>query len=72
MDNANSTSPDQVDLTSDVFPANGYVSCIAVVDPFDPNKILVAFANYSITVFFYTEDGGSTWSDIGGNLEEKI
>ena len=71
LDNANSTSPDQVDLTSDVFPANGYVSCIAV-DPFDPNKILVTFANYSITSIFYTEDGGSTWSDIGGNLEENL
>jgi photosystem II stability/assembly factor-like uncharacterized protein len=71
LDNANSATPSHVDLTSDAFPANGYVSCIAV-DPFDANKILVTFANYSITSIFYTEDGGLTWSDIGGNLEENL
>lgn len=71
LDNANSATPVQVDLTSDAFPANGYVSCIAV-DPFDANKILVTFANYSITSIFYSEDGGATWSDIGGNLEENL
>jgi photosystem II stability/assembly factor-like uncharacterized protein len=71
LDDANSATPVQVNLTSDAFPSNGYVSCIAV-DPFDANKILVTFANYSITSIFYTEDGGLTWSDIGGNLEENI
>ncbi len=71
LDNANSLSPVMVDLTSDAFPNSGYVSCIAV-DPFDPNKILVTFANYSITSIFYSEDGGLTWIDIGGNLEENL
>jgi hypothetical protein len=71
LDDANAATPVQVNLTSDAFPSNGYVSCIAV-DPFDANKILVTFANYSITSIFYTEDGGLTWSDIGGNLEENI
>jgi len=71
LDDANTLTPEQVDLTSDAFPNGSYVSCIAV-DPFDANKILVTFANYASTSIFYTEDGGITWSDIGGNLEENI
>lgn len=70
LDDANTTTPTRVDLTSDDFPNGGYISCIAV-DPFDSDKILLTFANYSIPSIFYTEDGGLTWTDIGGNLEEN-
>lgn len=71
LDEANSASPIQVDLTSDFFPNNAWVSSISV-DPFDANRILVTFANYEIPSIFYSEDGGITWDDISGNLEENI
>lgn len=71
LDDANSATPNLVDLSSASFPYGAYVSSIAV-DPFDADKILVTFANYSIPSIFYTEDGGLTWSDISGNLEENI
>lgn len=70
LDEANSANPVQVDLTSDLFPTGGYVSCIAV-DPFNPLNILVTFANYEIHSIFHSEDGGVTWTEIGGNLEEN-
>lgn len=71
LDDANTASPVLVDLTYDEFPTGGYVSCVAV-DPFDADNIVVTFANYNNQSIFYTEDGGLTWSDIGGNLEENL
>ncbi|MBK7130901.1 MAG: T9SS type A sorting domain-containing protein [Crocinitomicaceae bacterium] len=71
LDEANSATPVQVDLTVDYFPAGSWVSSISV-DPFDANKILVTFANYEIPSIFYSKDGGLTWDDISGNLEENI
>lgn len=71
IDDANTANPIQVNLTSNDFPTGAYVSCIAV-DPFDADRITVTFANYSIPSIFYSEDGGTTWSDISGNLEENI
>lgn len=71
LDDANSANPVLVDLTSDDFPTGAYVSCVAV-DPFDADRITVTFANYSIPSIFYTEDGGITWIDISGNLEENL
>ncbi|MBI3136256.1 MAG: T9SS type A sorting domain-containing protein [Bacteroidetes bacterium] len=71
LDDANSVSPVMVDLTSDNFPGGSWVSSIAV-DPFDANNVLVTFANYEIPSIFHTTDGGLTWDDISGNLEENL
>ena len=70
LDNANTASPVKVELTSPDFPSSGYVSSIAV-NPFDADEILVTFANYNIPSIFYTTNGGVTWEDISGNLEEN-
>jgi len=48
----------------------GYVNCIAV-DPTDANKLIVVFSNYSIKSVWSSDDGGTTWSDISGNLEQN-
>jgi hypothetical protein len=71
LDDANSPTPVKVDITSPDFPTGGYVSCIAV-NPFDADEIMVTFANYNNPSIFYTKDGGTTWEDIGGNLEENL
>ncbi|MGB6123305.1 MAG: flagellar basal body rod modification protein, partial [Bacteroidota bacterium] len=50
-------------------PVGGYVSCIAV-DPEDGNQALLAFSNYNILSLFSTLDGGLSWLQVAGNLEE--
>lgn len=71
VDSANTGTHKPVDITSTtsgvIFPG-GSVSCIAT-DPRDGNKLMVIFSNYNAYSVFYSEDGGSTWSKQGGNLE---
>lgn len=68
LDNAHTGNPVPLNVTAAPFPKNAYVSCIAV-DPRDANKAIVVFSNYNVQSLFYTEDGGVSWSAIGGNLE---
>jgi hypothetical protein len=49
----------------------GNISSIDV-DPYDANHILVAISNYNIPSLFESTDGGATWTDVGGNLEENV
>ena len=70
LDSANTTNPTQVDIKGTNFPTNGYISCVAV-NPFNENEIMVTFSNYNIPSVFYSNDGGQSWTDVGGNLEEN-
>ena len=54
-------------VSSNTMP-NGTVSCIAV-DPHDANKVMVTYSNYSVQSIWYTANGGTNWTPIGGNLE---
>jgi hypothetical protein len=45
----------------------GFVRCVAV-DPIDSNRALVAFGNYNFQSLWYTTNGGTTWTDVEGNL----
>lgn len=49
---------------------SGYVSSIAI-DPNDANSVLISFSNYNVRSLHYTNDGGTTWRDVSGNLEEN-
>ncbi|MFC1730470.1 FlgD immunoglobulin-like domain containing protein [candidate division KSB1 bacterium] len=70
IDAANIGDPVPVDIWSNKnLPADAYVSCIAV-DPSNENSAIVVFSNYTIPSLYYTDDGGSSWAEIGGNLEE--
>lgn len=51
-------------------PASGYVSSIAV-DPLNADRALIAYSNYAIPSLFLTTNGGGTWKDVSGNLEER-
>ncbi|HRG57957.1 MAG TPA: T9SS type A sorting domain-containing protein [Bacteroidia bacterium] len=73
VDNANSGTPSPFDVTSsitpNVFPANGFINCVAV-DPDDADKVMVVFSNYSVYSVYYSENGGARWRKVAGNLEQ--
>lgn len=70
LDGANSGNPTPVSIRGSNFPAGGYISSIAV-NPDDGNEILVTFSNYGIFSVFHTTNGGTSWTNISGNLEQK-
>ena len=45
----------------------GYVSCIAI-DPQNSNKVLAVLSNYNIRSLWYSDNGGTTWTNVEGNL----
>lgn len=57
------------DISSDLFPPNGYLAHIEV-DPQDAQHIIAVFSNYNVQSIFRTIDGGASWTAISGNLEE--
>lgn len=69
MDDPLGDSPERVDVASQSFPGNGYVSGITV-DPENGDRAIVVFSNYSVVSLFETTDAGETWHSISGNLEE--
>ncbi len=70
MDNANVDGQVAVDLTTGKGLPEGFVTDINV-DPSNSDRVIITFSNYSIPSLFITEDGGETWTDISGNLEQN-
>lgn len=74
IDNAFTGNPVWTDITGmtqpAVFPNGGNISCIAV-DPRDPDKVMVVFSNYNAYSLYFSQNGGTTWTKVAGNLEEK-
>lgn len=65
------TTPTRTDIyTGKGFPSGAHVSCVTVDDE-DANSVFVTFSNYEVKSVFHSTDGGSTWTDISGNLEEN-
>lgn len=72
LDNAYATQPDTaVNISGVNFPINAYISSIAV-NPYNSDQIVCTFANYGIPSIFLTLDGGISWADVSGNLEENV
>ena len=69
LDNARTGNPVPVEITGPGFPPQAFVAHIDV-DPLDADKVMVTFSNYGVQSLFHTNDGGSTWQAVGGNLEE--
>ncbi|MFI5150712.1 MAG: T9SS type A sorting domain-containing protein [Bacteroidia bacterium] len=70
LDNANTGVPSPpTDITGSMFPASGFVSCIAV-DPASADHLLVTFSNYGVYSVFQSTNGGTSWTKQGGNLEQ--
>ncbi len=69
VDDAHTGDPPAVEITGANFPFNGYVACIDV-DEDSADKLFVVFSNYGIQSVFYSDDAGSNWTHVSGNLEE--
>ena len=69
MNNANTGNPTPTEITFSGMPGAGYVSAIAV-DPRDADKVMVVFSNYKVYSIYYSENGGSNWKKVAGNLEQ--
>ncbi|MCZ6694047.1 MAG: hypothetical protein O6939_09090, partial [Bacteroidetes bacterium] len=70
VEDPHTSSPVVTDIFSGQGLPNGNVSSVDV-DPFNFNDILVGFSNYSIPSVFHSIDGGDSWTDISGDLEEN-
>ncbi|WP_222933172.1 T9SS type A sorting domain-containing protein [Fulvivirga aurantia] len=58
-----------VDISSASFPANGYISCIEVENGND-NHMLVTFSNYGVNSIWETNNGGTSWIQVEGDLPD--
>lgn len=70
MDNANVDNQPAINISAGKGLPVGFVSHVNV-DPSNSDRVIVTFSNYRIPSLFITEDGGETWTDISGNLEEN-
>ena len=64
-------APVKTDISSPLFPANAYTSCVTMND-LDTQEAIASFSNYNVPSIFHTEDGGANWVDISGNLEQNV
>ncbi|MDQ3290574.1 MAG: T9SS type A sorting domain-containing protein, partial [Bacteroidota bacterium] len=69
LTNPGAATPTRTTVTGTNFPP-GYISCIAV-NPTNANEVIVTFSNYGVISLFQTKDGGTTWTPVAGNLEQK-
>lgn len=53
------------------FPIRANVSSIAV-DPTTADNLMVTFSNYMVPSIFFSNDGGTSFTDVSGNLEENL
>ncbi len=58
---------EEIDNSS--FPEGGYTASISI-NPDNQDHVLVMFSNYEIPSIFESTDGGQSFTDIGGNLEQ--
>ncbi|WP_299608900.1 T9SS type A sorting domain-containing protein [uncultured Aquimarina sp.] len=70
MDNANIDNQTVVDISTGKGLPVGFVNDINI-DPSNADRVIATFSNYGIPSVFITEDGGDTWTNISGNLEEN-
>ena len=71
VDDANTDDYSVTEIASGTFPTGGYVSSVAV-DPSNTSHIIVTFSNYHVRSVFHSENGGTSFTDISGNLEESL
>jgi len=71
INNAHTGAPNATDISIAGVSNGAYTSCLAI-DPSDANKVIAVFSNYNIYSIFYTQDGGTTWEKVGGNLEATV
>ncbi len=70
IDDVRNAKPSQRDITGATFP-RGNIECIAV-NPRNADSVIAVFSNYSVQSLYFSDDGGTTWKAVGGNLEGAI
>ena len=70
VDNALGDNPTIREVSDQSWPDSAYILSIAA-DPTDGDHAVVVFSNYGIPSLFATDDGGESWTDVSGNLEEN-
>ncbi|MBT3208470.1 MAG: T9SS type A sorting domain-containing protein [Bacteroidetes bacterium] len=68
VENAHTGDPEHERIAPYTFD-NGNIGCVAI-DPDDANKVVVSYTNYGVYSIKYTEDAGTNWVKVSGNLEE--
>lgn len=64
-------TPAKTNISSTSFPTNSYVSAVSAND-LNANELMVSFSNFNKKSIFHSTDAGTTWTHVGGNLEENI
>ena len=67
---ANTTTNAPADISPGTLPSGGWVSSVGV-NPEDGNEVIMTLSNYEVISVWYTADGGTSWQNISGNLEEN-
>ncbi len=70
VENPGNATPTVSNITGPSFPS-GYISGIGV-NQMNENELIVTFSNYSVRSVWYSDNGGTSWTDISGNLEENL
>lgn len=69
LSSANTTNPTVMNTASIGVPANASISCIDV-DPANPNHLVVTLSNYGVASVWESTNGGTTFTNIEGNLPD--
>jgi hypothetical protein len=70
LNDAHSGNPSPLDITSASFPAGAYVSSISA-NPESADEVALVFSNYGVISVWHSSNGGTTWQNISGNLEQN-
>jgi hypothetical protein len=68
LDSANVGMPTPKDISKGL--TSGYINNITV-DPRNADHVLTTFSNYGVISIYESFDGGTSWSAISGNLEQR-
>jgi len=63
-------TPVKTNISSSLFPSNSYTSSVSTND-LNANEVMVSFSNFNKKSIFHSTDGGVTWLNVSGNLEEN-
>ncbi len=69
VNHADTGQPVSKDITGINF-SSANINCINT-DPLDSNRLTVVFSNYNVISIFHSVNGGKTWLNISGNLEQN-